>query len=370
MTPGSVLPDLPVGARILIIRLRSIGDIVLLTPALELLKQWRADLRVSILIESRFREIVEGHPGADELIELRAGAGWQKFPSQARLVREVRRRGFSLCLNLHGGPTSSFLTRLSGARYKVGFYHFRDRGFYDFLVPDARTILEQPALHTAEHQAAGLFWLGLPRASVPPARIVVNDRHRAWWWTKRRALGLDRAQKYSMIHPAALYPTKQWDPEKFARAGEFLKQAKGILPVYSCGPGEAWVLDAIEQAAAGFIHRLEDTTLGEYAAALAEATIFIGNDSGPAHMAGALGRPRVVIFGSSSSSIWGPWPRESVGSTARVVQNPYLCNPCPGDRCYEYPQPECIRSITLEQVIRAIESVLDRSKPCMEIQPV
>jgi ADP-heptose:LPS heptosyltransferase len=86
--------------------------------------------------------------------------------------------------------------------------------------------------------------------------------------------------------------------------------------------------------------------------------LFVGNDSGPAHLAVALGRPVVVIFGSSSSPIWGPWPPPPFNPTARVVQNSFDCNPCPGDRCYKFSQPECILSVTFEQVRQAVEKVL------------
>jgi ADP-heptose:LPS heptosyltransferase len=103
---------------------------------------------------------------------------------------------------------------------------------------------------------------------------------------------------------------------------------------------------------------LEGLSLAQFAAALGKARIFVGNDSGPAHMAAALSRPVVVIFGSSSSPIWGPWPRRASKPAARVVQNPFDCNPCPGDRCYKFARPECILSVTFEQVKGAVEEVL------------
>ena len=77
-------------------------------------------------------------------------------------------------------------------------------------------------------------------------------------------------------------------------------------------------------------------------------------------MAAALARPVVVIFGSSSSPIWGPWPRHGA-NRARVVQNPFECNPCPGDRCYRFDKPECILSVTFDQVKAAVEGVLEQS---------
>ena len=121
------------------------------------------------------------------------------------------------------------------------------------------------------------------------------------------------------------------------------------------------MLDAVEKAAGAPLRRLEGVSLAQFAAALAGARLFVGNDSGPAHMAAALARPVVVIFGSSSSPIWGPWPRQDSDPAARVVQNPFDCNPCPGDRCYQFARPECILSVTFDQVKDAVEEVLAQS---------
>jgi len=151
----------------------------------------------------------------------------------------------------------------------------------------------------------------------------------------------------------ALFATKQWAPEHFAALGARLDTQFSV--VYSCGPGESQVLDAVEKAAGKKLCRLEGTGLRHFAAALAGARLFVGNDSGPAHMAAAVGIPGVVIFSSSSSTIWAPWrPR----APWQIVQNHYDCNPCPGDRCYQFARPECILSVTLEQVDSAVKQVL------------
>jgi len=359
MTPGSLLADLPERSRILIIRLRSIGDIVLLTPALHLLKSWRPDLVVSVLVEARFRELLEGNPDVDEILS--PGEGPIKAAARLSAALALRRKEFAVCINLHGGPTSRFLTKMCAARTKVGFEHFRSPRHYQILVPDARFILNQPTLHTAEHQACAFFHLGLPRREVPRARIFVTVEDRAWWKQRRIRLGLAPGQEYALVHPTALYATKQWAVEKFAQFAADLEREMGLPPVFSCGPGEEAVLDAIQHASTPAIRRLESRRLGQLAAALNEARLFVGNDSGPAHMAAALSRPLVVVFGSSSSAVWGPWPRQSSHPPARVVQNFYECNPCPGDRCYRFERPECILSVSLEQVKSAVESVLSQS---------
>ena len=353
--PASLLPSLPPQARILIVRLRSIGDIVLLTPALRLLKHWRPDLRVSVLIEGGFRELLEGNPDVDEILQLEQGTGWQKLTTRLQVVRDLRRRRLSVCLNLHGGPTSAFLTAASGARWKLGFHHFRTRWVYHAVVPDARVFLGQEDVHAAELQAAALFWFGMPRAEVPPARLFVTPAPAAWWQERRAQLGIVSNQNYALLNPAARLATKQWPPERFARIGTYLQQELGLLPLYHAGPGESSVLDAVEGAAGAPILRLEDPSLGQLAAALEGARVFVGNDSGPAHMAAALKRPSVVIFGSMTPKIWGPWPPRGPG---RYVQNPFECNPCPGYQCHRFERPECILSVTVEQVIETIRSVL------------
>jgi ADP-heptose:LPS heptosyltransferase len=362
MNAASLLPDLPPGARLLLIRLRSIGDIVLLTSALRLLKEWRPDLRISVMVESRFRELLEGNRAVEEILTPGESSGWRKFSSRYEAIRGVRKRAFSVCVNLHGGPTSRQLVRWSGARWRVGFAHFRGSRLYHILIPDARSILGQPSIHTAEHQAAVFFYLGMPRKELPRAQLWPGTRQATWWEAKRQSLGISSEQPYAIVHPTALYKTKEWAPERFAQLGEYLEGQASLAPVYSCGPGESPVLDAVEKASGSTIRRLEDASLGQFAAALAGARLFVGNDSGPAHMAAALSRPAVVIFGSSSSSIWGPWPRQSLNPAARVVQNFFDCNPCPGDRCRRFEKPECILSVTFDQVKVAVEAVLAQAR--------
>jgi len=361
LSAASLLPNFPLGTRILIVRLRSIGDIVLLTPALRLLKEWRPDLRISVMVESRFRDLLLGNPAVEEILIPWEGTGVSNLVSRLAVIRELRTRGFALCVNLHGGPSSRLFARWSGAPSRVGFAHYRGAGLYNILIPDAKILLNQSSVHTAEHQAAAFFHLGLPRKEIPRAQIFSGAQQAAWWQAKRAALGLSAGQSYAIVHSTALYKTKEWSREGFARLGEYLESKSGIAAIYSCGPGEAPVLDAVEKAAGRPLRRLENESLAQFAAALAGARLFVGNDSGPAHMAAALARPLVVIFGSSSSPIWGPWPLHDSSWAARVVQNPFDCNPCPGDHCYKFARPECIFSVTYNQVREAVDEVLART---------
>jgi ADP-heptose:LPS heptosyltransferase len=355
----SLLRDLPEESRILILRLRSIGDIILLTPALRLLKNWRPDLRLSVMVEARFRELLEGNPAVDEVLTPGEGSGAAKFLARLKTLRELRRKKFALCVNLHGGPTSRMITSGCGARWRAGFHHHRGADVYNVIIPDALTILHKPSLHTAEHQAAAFFYQGLPITAIPRAEIYFRAKDSGWWSAERERLGIPGP--YAILQPTAAYKTKQWSAEGFAQLGAYLERERGLAAVYSCGPGESAMLDAVERAAGAPIRRMEGMDIAQFAAALAEARLFVGNDSGPAHMAAALGRPLVVIFGSSSSPIWGPWQPQAAHPQASVVQNKFECNPCPGDHCYQFAQPECILSITFEQVKAAVDRVLEQT---------
>ncbi len=356
-----LLADLPAGSRIVIVRLRSIGDIILLTPALRMLKQWRPDLHTSVVVEDRFKDLLAANRNIDEWLSPGCGRGALKAWRRINALRRLRAGRFDLCLNLHGGPASSMLAQYSGARWKAGFYHFRRQGIYNFSIPDARLILGQERVHTAEHQAAAFFYLGMPHGPIPAADLYVTAAAIERWAQHRARLGLAEDEPYAIIHPTATYPTKRWAAEGFAEAGARLQKQFGLQAIYTCGPGERATLDLVQKAAGEAVKRAEDLSLAEFAAALRGARIVIGNDSGPAHMAAALRRPLVVIFGSSSSTIWGPWqgnPREAQCPPALVVQNTYDCNPCPGDHCYRFAQPECILSIRLEQVWQAVEEAM------------
>src|ERR1700687_13768 len=124
---SSVLECLPDGARAAVVRLRSLGDCVLTTPAISILKQARPDLSIGVVVEERFASLFEGNP---EIAEILA----PEWP----LVRKWRPH---LCLNLHGGGSSAAITAFSGARFRAAFAHFRYSAVYDVKIPRAQEIL-------------------------------------------------------------------------------------------------------------------------------------------------------------------------------------------------------------------------------------
>src|SRR5579883_1411811 len=270
---STVLERLPSGSRVAVIRLRSMGDCVLTTPALALLKAYRPDLRIAVVVEDRFRAIFEGNPDVDTMLE----------PSSRRILRWRPK----LALNLHGGMRSMALTLASGARLRAGFAHHRFSFLYSHGIPRAQLIFqEERTVHTAEHIASAMFWLGVPLAEIPRAKL-----------THSQPDGLRRP--YAVLHPFASEPAKTWPADRFL-AVAFRLEAAGLEPVFLSGPGDD---------ASPFVRFTlwNNAPLARVKSLMSGAQLFVGNDSGPAHVAAAFGVPVVSLFGATDPAIWGPW---------------------------------------------------------------
>lgn len=273
----NVLERLPMGARVAIIRLRSLGDCVLTTPAIALLKQFRPDLRIGVVVEQRFAGVFSRNPDIEH--------------SMSPEVGELVRWRPELALNLHGGTRSVQLTMSSRAPLRAGFDHFRFQSLYNIRIPRAQEILRvDRKVHTAEHIASAMFYLGVPAADIPRARLFADPP--------------PYARPYAVIHPEASAPDKTWPAERFLDVALHLHQRLELDPVFIAGPSES----PSEFLAAFRAYRtIAGAPLEEVKSLLAGAALFVGNDSGPAHMAAAFGVPVVVLFGPSDSAIWSPW---------------------------------------------------------------
>ena len=257
------------------------GDCVLSTPALDILKRSRPDLRLAVMVEDRFRAVFEGNADVDEILPVTLGA--------------LRHWRPMLCLNLHGGGRSAWMTAMSGARYRAGFGHFRFRAVYNVRIPRAQEILGvERKVHTAEHLASAVFYLGAAVCEVPRAKVVVGSAG-----TSAGTAGMSACATKVVIHPFATTAGKTWGAGGFVEVAQYLRQS-GLEPVFIGGGGDDFSPFRAFRVVSG-------APLSEIKRLIAGASMFVGNDSGPAHLAAALGVPSVVIFGASDAAIWGPW---------------------------------------------------------------
>jgi ADP-heptose:LPS heptosyltransferase len=327
----SILGQLSHGTTVAVIRLRSLGDTVLITPALQILRRERPDVWIAVLLDRPLVPLLEGSHDVDQVVAV--------DPHGRRdLIGYVRGLKPELCLNLHGGSTSAWITALSGARFRAGYQHFSKKFIYNVKIPRAQEILgreKDAPVHTAEHHAAAMFYLGAERGEIPPARLHAKPA------TKAR-------EPYAVLHVAAAYETKRWGQPEFESIARYVRDRHDLKPVIIAGPGQEHLLQLYPE-----YERLTQLPIDAMKTLISGASLFVGNDSGPAHVAAAFGVPSVVIFGSSNSAVWGPW-----GGKGEVVETPWQCKPCPGDRCYAFDKPRCILSVTPDAVEAAVERVL------------
>jgi heptosyltransferase III len=298
-----VFERIPQGARVAIVRLRSLGDCVLTTPAIELLNLARPDLRIGVVVEDRFAGVFEGNPAISAILPptYRAMLHWHPW----------------LCVNFHGGTRSQLLMAISRAQVRAGFGHHPGAWIYNVKIPRAQEILgEERPVHTAEHLASAMFYLGLPVSEIPRARIFADAR--------------PAPRPYAVIHATAAAAYKTWSADRFLKVAEYIEHTRSLEPVFIGSASDDLTPFARYRRVAG-------SSLAEVKSLLAGASLFVGNDSGPAHMAAALGIPVVVLYGRLEHQvIWAPW---------KAVASRTLAS------------PEGIGGIRTEQVIEAVEQL-------------
>lgn len=247
------------------------------TPAIALLHAYRPDLEIGVCVQPAFADVFAGNPAVNST-----------FEPAARALR-----GFDpmLCLNLHGGTRSARLTLLSGARYRAGFEIFRPGWIYNTPIPTSQEILGiSRRVHTAEHMASAVFHLGVPISEIPPASIYPP---------KSRSPHAPEG-RYAVFHAMAATPEKTWPGAFFMELARYVSREYGLEPVFVGGPGE-------DLSQFQVWNTVSSAPLPELARLMRDASFFVGNDSGPAHLAAAFGVPELVFFGPSDAEIWSPW---------------------------------------------------------------
>lgn len=337
--------------KILVVRLRSIGDTVLATPSLNALRRFLPEAEIDILVEDWVAPVLSEHPAVNKIIRMQRGS----LAARARVARELRSSRYDVVYNLHGGTTATLLTRATGARHRVGYASYQYSHLHNHQAPSPLVLWQQPKTHSVEQQLALLGWTGVPVTDRPATQLAITSAALGAVDDRLRANGLE-GKSFALIHPAAAFATKQWATEKFARAVEFLAE-QGLESVAIAGPNEAPVVDELISASSTKVVSFS-LTLPEVTALASRSRLFVGNDSGIAHIASAVGTPAVVIFGSSNIAHWGPWSR----AATEVVFEEMPCQPCHGYYCEKFEQPECILRVPVARVTSAIERVLSASR--------
>jgi heptosyltransferase-1 len=340
--------------RILLIKPSAIGDVVHALPILNLLRRRWPSAHISWLVTPGCAGLLEGHPQLDEVILFerhRYAKFWRKpelMVELMHLTRELRQGKFDLVVDLQGLFRSGFLSYQTRAPIRVGFSNAREFAWlgYTHQVPVS---MEQ---HAVDRYLEITELLGCGRGPVEFV-FATNDRDRDF------AAGLTRGiDRYALLFPGTNWATKRWPVAHFAEIVEPLRQRFGLRSIVGGSPGEAQLASQIR----GAVNLAGKTSLRQLTALIERADLVISNDSGPMHIAAALGKPLVALFGPTNPARTGPYQREE-----SVVRLDIPCSPCYARRCVHH---SCLRWLSVEAVMKAVEdAVLVPSPSCLPGDP-
>jgi lipopolysaccharide heptosyltransferase II len=366
--------------RILLIKPSAFGDVIHTLPVLCKLRARYPDARIDWLITPENAELVRNHPGLSNVVLFArrhyARLTAANIASLANLVHEIRATRYELVIDLHGQLRSAIFCVLSGAPIRIGFDRPR-KSTWQASRPRlaGRTIAHGwkgaregswiaythriPIPTLDAHAIDRYLWLGnlLGMDGSPPDMSVYVSPAAD---VKVRRLLAERElvhRPLAVLFPGTIWTTKHWHVQGFADVGSYLLQRRFDV-VIAGGPRERLRCQAVAAACAGAYNVAGQTSLGDLAALIQRAAICITNDSGPMHLAVALQRPVVSVFGPTDALWIGPYGRPHA-----VVRADLPCSPCYLRRLRDCPHDHaCMRDVTATMVIERVNAILGANR--------
>jgi lipopolysaccharide heptosyltransferase II len=353
--------------KILLVRLRLIGDVVFTTPIIRALAHRVPGAELVYLVEPAAAPVVAANPWLSDVIVLPRRRGWARIVDDLAAARELRRRRFDVAIDLHGGPRSAWLTWASRAPIRVGYDVPGRHWMYTRIVHRPRALGRR---HSVENQwdllAAVDPALTDPanpdrdRVEMPPTEPARRSLAGRW-----STLGIAPGARVILLHVSAGNPFRRWPEQSFADlAARLVVNRPDRWVLITSGPSDqaaaARVITLARQAAGADGARLasaETLSLDELRAAMDQAALFIGGDSGPLHIASTSDVPIVGLYGPTPTERSRPW-RPRALPTAAIDVGALPCRPCaqrvcaPGDF-------RCLTGIAASTVHAAAERLLE-----------
>jgi len=341
--------------KVLVLQTSFLGDTVLSLPLLSELKRRFPQAKLSLLCSPMARDLLQDHPGIDEIIvddKRGADKGW---PGMWRKAQKLRQKGFSAALSPHKSLRSALLLFFAGIPYRVGFK--QSKGWFFFH----QRVHKDSARHDVDRNLSILQAFGInPEDCDRDVTLPVSDSARQTVDRLLRSFGVNSGKVIVGINAGSVWPTKRWAAEGFARVIALIKQ-KHDCDVLLFGSQEDAEINSRIQALCGTaaVNLAGKLSLRELPVAVSLCKVFITNDSGPMHVAVARNVPTVAIFCATTPSL-GFYPHSA---KAIVVEKLLPCRPCSshgGRRC-PLGTEDCIRLIQPADVLKAAEKfLLDR----------
>jgi len=351
--------------RLLIVKLSALGDVVHTLPALTTLRRHQPDARIDWLVEEAHGGLLEDHPALNRRILLPRRSWSRQFGEGhwfagvrdfVGFARGFRRERYDLAIDFQGLAKSGVWMALARARRKAGFGPGMPRNEGAWLALNQRVPAVSAELHALDrglHLVEALGFPRLPLAYDLPLGPPVADQAAQLL----RGAGLVPDAPFVAVNPMTRWPTKDWEPARFAAVASRL-QEEGVPVVFTGGPGDATAIDEIVERMEIPPSRLDGrTSLKQLAEVLRRARVVLSTDTGPMHIAAAVGTPVVALFGPTAPGRTGPYGRDHV-----VLRGGVECSPC-FDRTCRHPRHEpraCMLRIEPEAVVQAVLRLVRR----------
>jgi len=335
-------PDLSGIKKVILIRLRRIGDIVMTTPAITALRKGLPSAHISYVVEMPYRELIEGNPHLDKAIVLPRPLGTKNFWNT---VRKIRKERFDAAIDFHGGPTASLLTLFCGAERKIG-YKIKYKSFvYDFKLPRGD---KTGHLHSVENHINLVKALGIDVPVPPPLLLPEPSESEKKKIHKFFSDNNREGSKVVVLHIGAGNEFREWGISNWIKLVSILlkKQTVKIVMIGASEDAEiaGQILGRHSSSVFSLVGKLNLRELKEL---ISRASLYVGPDSGPMHIAASTSTPIVAYFGPNLSAYNAPWQAKAV-----IIEKDMNCRPCDQRHC-NTGDFRCMRTITPEEVYAA-----------------
>jgi 3-deoxy-D-manno-octulosonic-acid transferase/heptosyltransferase-1 len=344
---------------ILIVKTSAIGDVIHTLPSLWSLRAHYSEAHITWLVEDAAADVVIGHPALDRVLvahrntwlhNLRSGRVVRALFGFVRFVRELRDTRYDLVIDFQGLLKSAVWVLLARGGRKVGFGRGMEHAEHSYLVLNERVPAVDMNQHAIERSLLLLKGIGVPGADLRYG-IPVSAQDDADAAALLGACGVGTGDRMIAINPMARWPTKLWDPQSFAAVADRLED-DGVCVVFTGGASDGPALDEIGRFMTRPHRRLDGkTSLNQLAAVYKRAHLVLTTDSGPMHLAAAVGTPVVALFGPTA-----PWRTGPYGPNHVVLRVDISCSPCFKRQCLttEYEERACMKRLTVDQVLQAV----------------
>ncbi len=343
---------------ILIVKLSAIGDVIHTLPALTALRRRYPDAHIAWLVEEAAADLVIGHRAVDRVLVSRRkrwlrrlrGAGRKESLREMRaFLRALRDTRYDLILDFQALLKSAVLIALARGRRKVGFGPGLEHMEHSYLFLNERVPAVDMEIHALDRGLMLLEALGIPRGPVTYDLPVGKSEQRAVDELLRRR-GIDASKPLVAVNPVAKWETKLWSPASFARLADRLVDRCGARVVFTGSAQDRPVIADIRSRMAFAAANLAgETSLKTLAALYRCCRLLVSTDTGPMHLACAVGTPVVALFGPTA-----PWRTGPYGQRHRVVRTGIACSPCFKRTC-PLGTGDCMREIPVSRVFAAAE---------------